>query len=179
MSGIRLQPGAPRHFGGSNRTIIKQAHEMLVSERTRMADAPVGRFVTLDKIFELVEGTLSTEKQKDISDIGERFSRDADAKMILRVAKAVALLEYVRDLPRTEPNIAACLIDAVGQPAPTQAVTTALSKLELAQFVRQTDEGWKLQTAQEKNWETERQGYLSPKQREQDEILRGDHWRDF
>ena len=34
MSGIRLQPGAPRHYGGSNRTIIKQAYEMLVSERT-------------------------------------------------------------------------------------------------------------------------------------------------
>ncbi len=29
MSGIRLQPGAPRHYGGSNRTIIKQAYEML------------------------------------------------------------------------------------------------------------------------------------------------------
>ena len=37
MSGIRLQPGAPRHYGGSNRTIIKQAYEMLVSERTALA----------------------------------------------------------------------------------------------------------------------------------------------
>ena len=37
MSGIRLQPGAPRHYGGSNRTIIKQAYEMLVSDRTAMA----------------------------------------------------------------------------------------------------------------------------------------------
>lgn len=34
MSGIRLQPGAPRHYGGSNRTIIKQAYEMLVSDRS-------------------------------------------------------------------------------------------------------------------------------------------------
>jgi len=172
MSGIRLQPGAPRHFGGSNRTIIKQAHEMLVSERTKMADAPVGALVTLDKIFELVEGTLSSEKQKDISDIGDTFSSDATGKIILQVAKAVALLEYVRDLPRTEQNIAACLVDAVGQPAPIEAVTNALQKLEMAQFVRQTDEGWKLQTAQEKNWETERQGYLSPKPRERGEILR-------
>ncbi|MBK9750791.1 MAG: BREX system P-loop protein BrxC [Chloroflexi bacterium] len=171
MSGIRLQPGAPRHFGGSNRTIIKQAHEMLVSERTRMADMPIGALVTLDKIFELVEGTLSSEKQKDISDIQSRFSRDVHADIILKVAKTVALLEFVRDLPRTEHNIAACLIEAVGQPAPTDAVTAALQKLEAAQFVRQTDEGWKLQTAQEKNWETER-GNFSPKQRDKDEILR-------
>lgn len=171
MSGIRLQPGAPRHFGGSNRTIIKQTHEMLVSERTRMADAPIGALVTLDKIFELVEGTLSSEKQKDISDIQNRFSRDSHADIILKVAKTVALLEFVRDLPRTETNIAACLVEAVGLPAPLDAVAVALQRLEAAQFVRQTDEGWKLQTAQEKNWETER-GNFSPKQRDKDEILR-------
>ena len=42
MSGIRLQPGAPRHYGGSNRTIIKQAYEMLVSERTAFAKRAIG-----------------------------------------------------------------------------------------------------------------------------------------
>lgn len=42
VSGIRLQPGAPKHIGGSNRTIIKQAYEMLVSNRTALAKAPVG-----------------------------------------------------------------------------------------------------------------------------------------
>jgi len=36
VSGLRLQPGAPKQYGGSNRTIIKQAYEMLVSERTDM-----------------------------------------------------------------------------------------------------------------------------------------------
>jgi hypothetical protein len=46
VSGLRLQAAAPRHFGGSNRTIIKQAYEMLVSDRTRLADAPIGTLVT-------------------------------------------------------------------------------------------------------------------------------------
>ena len=78
MSGIRLQPGAPRHYGGSNRTIIKQAYEMLVSERTALARQPIGALVTLDKVFELVEGNLSSEKQKDISDISQTFKGDAD-----------------------------------------------------------------------------------------------------
>ena len=67
MSGIRLQPGAPRHYGGSNRTIIKQAYEMLVSDRTAMASKPIGTLVTLDKVYELVEGNLSSEKRTDIS----------------------------------------------------------------------------------------------------------------
>ncbi len=174
VSGIRLQPGATRHLGGSNRTIIKQAYEMLVSDRTRLADAPVGSLVTLDKVFELVEGNLSSEKQKDISDIAARFGGNGphDA-MPVRVAKAIALLEYVRDLPRTPHNIAACLVSSVDTPLPLAEVGTALQELKEAQFVRETEEGWKLQTAQEKNWESERRTHLDPKPRERTEILRG------
>ncbi|MBN1318379.1 MAG: hypothetical protein JXA42_23065, partial [Anaerolineales bacterium] len=119
-------------------------------------------------------GNLSTEKQKDISDIVERFRDDLkDAGMTVRVAKALALLEFVRDLPRTEANIAACLVDRVGDPSPLTQVETALKRLEDAQFVRNTEEGWKLQTAQEKNWEAERRSYLDPKPKDRNEIVRG------
>jgi hypothetical protein len=173
MSGIRLQPGAPKHLGGSNRTIIKQAYEMLVSDRTQMADRPIGSLVTLDLIFELVEGNLSTEKQKDISDIVQRFKDDPeDEGWASRVAKAICLLEYVRDLPRTEQNIAAFLVEEVGKPAPLPQVKAALSRLVDAKFVRNTEEGYKLQTAQEKNWETERRSYLDPKRQECNVIKR-------
>src|SRR3954452_10281294 len=119
MSGIRLQPGAPRHYGGSNRTIIKQAYEMLVSDRTAFAKKPIGALVTLDKVFELVEGNLSNEKRTDIHKISQRFEADPDDHgWALRVAKTVCLLEFIRDLPRTEANLAAFLVDAVGKPAP-------------------------------------------------------------
>ena len=147
MSGIRLQPGAPRHYGGSNRTIIKQAYEMLVSDRTAMATKPVGTLVTLDKVYELVEGNLSSEKRSDIHDIGERFKDDPeDQGWALRVAKVVCLLEFLRDLPRTEANIAAFLVDRVGMPAPLAQVKAAVKKLDDAQFIRETEDGWKLQT---------------------------------
>ena len=173
MSGIRLQPGAPRHYGGSNRTIIKQAYEMLVSDRTALARKPIGTLVTLDKVFELVEGNLSNEKRTDIHDISQRFKGDAeDQGWALRVAKVICLLEFLRDLPRTEANIAAFLVDEVGQPAPLAQVQAAVKQLHAAQFIRNTEEGWKLQTAQEKNWETERRGYLEPKPRERNEITR-------
>lgn len=167
MSGIRLQPGAPKHYGGSNRTIIKQAYEMLVSERTDLQSKPIGTLVTLDKIFGLVEGNLSSEKQKDISDISDKFRTDIDDRgMAARVAKTLALLEFVSGVSRTETNVAACLVDAVGQPAPTAEVAVAIKKLETSKFVRNTEKGWKLQTAQEKNWETERRGFEArPKDR--------------
>ncbi|MFO7640523.1 MAG: BREX system P-loop protein BrxC, partial [Candidatus Competibacteraceae bacterium] len=173
MSGIRLQPGAPRHYGGSNRTIIKQAYEMLVSERTALAQKPIGALVTLDKVFELVEGNLSNEKRTDIYQIAERFKNDpADGGWALRVAKAICLLEFIRDLPRTEANLAAVLVDEVGKAPPLSEVQAAVQRLQTAQFIRNTEGGWKLQTAQEKNWETERRGYLEPKPRERNELAR-------
>jgi hypothetical protein len=44
--------------------------------------------------------------------------------------------------------------------------------LNTAQVIRNTEEGWKLQSAQEKNWETERRGHLAPKPRERNELSR-------
>ena len=173
MSGIRLQPGAPRHYGGSNRTIIKQAYEMLVSERTAFAKKPIRSLVTLDKVFELVEGNLSNEKRTDLHEISQRFKNDSDDKgWARRVGKVVCLLEFIRDLPRTEANLAAFLIDEVGQPAPVKEVQAAVKRLHTAKFIRLTEDGWKLQTAQEKNWETEKQGHLQPKPRERNDITR-------
>ncbi|MFQ5798885.1 MAG: BREX system P-loop protein BrxC, partial [Bacteroidota bacterium] len=172
VSGIRLQPGAPKHVGGNNRTIIKQAYEMLVSPKTHLASKPIGTLVTVDKIFDLVESNLSSAKHKDISDIEQRFENDSDDReMTVRVAKIVSLLEYVRDLPRTETNIAACLVDEIGNPAPIAKVRQALKKLEDAQFIRNTDEGWKLQTVQEKSWETKRRSYLNPRPKDRHEII--------
>lgn len=172
MSGIRLQPGAPKHLGGSNRTIIKQAYEMLVHPRTHLADEPVGRLVSLDLLYDLVEGNLSSEKQTDIADIRRRLAGNDERSWPLRVAKALALLEFVRDLPRSPRNIAAVLVQAVGEPSPLADVQRALEDLQAAQFVTETDEGYKLLTREEKNWERDREGLLAPRPRERNEILR-------
>jgi len=128
MTGIRLQPNAPKHLGGSNRTIIKQSFEMLVSDRTRLADQAVGALVSIDKIYELVEGNIPSEKQKDILDIRQRFDDDqANPGMASRVAKAICLMEFAkRDLPRTTKNIAALLVRNVTE----RRVSTCLRHLE-------------------------------------------------
>lgn len=173
VSGIRLQPGADRHLGGSNRTIIKQSHEMLVSEQTRMAERNVGALVTLDLVYDLVDVNLTSERRKDIADVVQRFQNlPEDKGWAARVAKSLCLLEFIKDLPRTPSNIAAVLVDEVGKSAPLREVETGLERLEHAQFVRRTSEGYKLQTAQEKNWTTERSGLPHPKRSEHNEILR-------
>ena len=144
---------------------------MLVSDRTKLAECPVGTLVTLDRVYELIEGNLSNERRTDIHEISERFKGDPDGQWTLRVAKTICLLEFVRDLPRTEANIAAFLVDRVGDPTPRPQVETAVKKLHAAQFIRNTEDGWKLQTAQEKNWETEKRAY-DPKPRDRNEIIR-------
>src|ERR1022692_735604 len=174
MTGIRLQPNAPKHLGGSNRTIIKQSFEMLVSDRTRLADQPVGALVSIDKIYELVEGNIPSEKQKDILDIRQRFDDDQNNPgMASRVAKAICLMEVAKtDLPRTTKNIGALLVQHVAEAPPIIAVAAVLERLKEAQFVRETEDGWKLQTAQEKNWEQEKRSYAAPNRNDRAEILR-------
>lgn len=168
VSGIRLQPGAPRHLGGSNRTIIKQAYEMLASDQTALAKAPVGTLVTMDKVYDLVEGNLRTEKRSDIAKIADAYGAGGVAH---RVAKTIALLEFVRRVPRTAANVAAFLVDAVGDPKPLADVEVALAELQEGQFVRESEDGWKLQTDQEKTWDSERRAY-DPRPRDRNEILR-------
>jgi hypothetical protein len=144
-TGMLQHPNAPIHLGGSNRTIVKQSFEMLVSERTHFADQPVGVLVSIDKIYELMEGNLPWEKQKLILDIRQRFDDEDYPGMAVRVAKAMCVMEFVKtDLPRTANNIAALLIQRVTEPPPRLAVTTVLYRLKAAQFVRETANGWKL-----------------------------------
>lgn len=173
VSGMRLQAGAPRHYGGSNRTIIKQAYEMLVSERTRLADAPVGRLVSLDLVYDLMETNLPSERQRDISDIQKLWPADS---WPLKVAKALALLDNVKTLPRTERNLAALLYDSLEAVSPLPEVERAIGLLQEHQFIRQAEDGWKLLTEQEKSWTTERDSLNpTPKERRDiwDDLLRG------
>jgi hypothetical protein len=157
VSGLRLKRGAHRHVGGSNRTIIKQAQEMMINDRTRLADEPVGRLVTLDFVYELLEvgNLLPSEVSREIGDVASRLKGD---ELALKLVKAIALLESVKDLPRTAHNLAVVLHPAVDAQPLIQPVEKALAELERTQFVRNTEEGFKLLTVQEKQWETDRNG---------------------
>jgi hypothetical protein len=84
----------------------------------------------------------------------------------------LALLELVRDVPRTPNNLASFLVDEVGQLAPAKEVAEAIVRLKDGQFVRETEEGFKLQTRQEKSWDAERRGYLEPRLKDRNDIRR-------
>jgi hypothetical protein len=168
MSGIRLQPGAQRYIGGSNRTIIKQAQQMLINPRVKLAEKDVGTLVTFDKVYDLIKDNLSSEKHRDIISIEERFPADDFA---IKVAKIICLLEFIRDLPRTPKNIAALLYSHIGTESCLHEVEDAIKKLEQAQFIKMSEDGYKLLTVKEKNWDIKRND-LSPKPADRNAIRR-------
>ena len=146
MAGMYVQPNAAKYIDSSNRSIVKQAFAMLVSDLTRLADQPVAVLVSVDKIYELVEGNIPWEKRKDILDIRQRYDDDKDYPgMASRVAKALCLMEYAKtDLPLSTKNIAALLVQRVTEAPPTLAVAAILDRLKAARFVAAAKDGWKL-----------------------------------
>lgn len=170
VSGLRLRRGAQRHIGGSNRTIIKQAQQMLVHPQTNLAAQPIGSLVTLDLVYELLYAgnLLPTEVTREVDDVPSRLPNNAMAQ---KVAKAVALLEAVTDLPRTPRNLAAVLHPRIDADSQLSEVEAALKQLEAAQIVRESEEGFKLLTIQEKDWDTTRRG-LEPKPADRHRIIR-------
>ncbi|MDG6251790.1 hypothetical protein, partial [Methanocalculus sp.] len=105
--------------------------------------------------------TSLQERRKNIADIGEAFPDDG--RWALRVAKTICLLEFVREVPRTTRNISAVLLNSVDGSVPLREVEEALQRLNDADFIKSTEEGWKLQSAEEKDWGVERRRHLNPK----------------
>lgn len=81
---------------------------MMINERTKLAEAPIGTLVTLDKVYELLYlgNLLPTETTREVDEVAQRLPEIPIAHM---VAKAIALLESVKDLPRTPHNLAVVL----------------------------------------------------------------------
>ena len=53
-------------------------------------------------------------------------------------------MEFAKiDLPRTTKNIAALLVQHVTETPPTRAVAAIIERMKNAQFVRETEDGWK------------------------------------
>jgi hypothetical protein len=119
---------------------------MLVSDRTRLCDQPVGVLVSIDKIYDLVEANIPPDQQKNLLHIGQRFDGHQDYPgLASRIARAVCLMEFAAiNLPRTTRNIAALLVQRVTEAPPALAVSEILYLMKEARFIRDTKDGWTL-----------------------------------
>ena len=158
VSGLRTQGGASKHVGGANRTIIKLAQQLLINPAVNLADQPIGSVARLDQVYDLVEGNIGSEVRAKISAI----SKELEHPLAQPVAKVICLLQYVKSVHRTAENIAAALHPGVAADSQFAAVKDALRQLEAANKVRLGDDGYRIPTPAEDDWERVRNG-ISPK----------------
>jgi len=158
VSGLRTQGGASKHVGGANRTIIKLAQQLLINPAVNLADEPLGALVRLDQVYDLVEGNIGSEVRAKISAIAKELSHP----LAQPVAKVICLLQYVKSVHRTAENIAAALHPGVASDSQLAAVKEALRELESSHKVRHGDDGYRIPTPAEDDWEKLRNG-INPK----------------
>jgi hypothetical protein len=158
VSGLRTQGGASKHVGGANRTIIKLAQQILVHPEVALGNQEVGQLARLDQIYDLVQSNIASEIRGKINQIPKQL----DHTMAQPVAKVICLLQFVKSVHRTAENIAAALYPALGAPSVLEQVKEALRALESAQLVRTGDDGYRIPTPAEDDWERARNA-TSPK----------------
>lgn len=158
VSGLRMQGGASQHVGGANRTIIKLAQQLLIHPDVQLANKPVGALATIDKIYDLVAGNIGSEIRGKI----DAIKNEVQHPLAQPVAKAICLLQYVKSVHRTAENIAASLHTAVDADSRLPEVKEALQALKTALMVREGDDGYRIPSPAEDDWERQRSS-LSPK----------------
>lgn len=158
VSGLRTQGGAGKHVGGANRTIIKLAQQLLINPAVNLADATVGALVRLDQVYDLVEGNIGSEIRAKIAAIPKELNHP----FAQPVAKVICLLQYVKSVHRSAENIAAALHPSVAGDSQLASVKEALRELEATHKVRLGDDGYRIPTPAEDDWERVRNG-ISPK----------------
>lgn len=158
VSGLRSQGGASKHVGGANRTIIKLAQQLLINPAVNLADAQLGDLVRLDQVYDLVEGNIGSEVRAKIAAI----SKELNQPLAQPVAKVICLLQYVKSVHRSAENIAAALHGSTSGDSQLASVKEALRELEAAHKIRYGDDGYRIPTPAEDDWERLRNG-ISPK----------------
>jgi flagellar biosynthesis/type III secretory pathway protein FliH len=155
ISARRAHGGATPMLGGSNRTIIKLAQQLIIHPTVGLGRSDVGALVALDRAYDLLEPIMPTSWRAEIERIQDRHGKDSDAA---KVAKVVALTMDVRALPLTPENIAVLLHPSTSAESTRGKVAEAIEILVKEEVIRLGDNGYRLQSPQEKDWEKTRRG---------------------
>lgn len=123
----------------------------------KLAEQPVGALVTLDQIYEVQHTALDSDIQSSMARVLSQCAGDDDELMV-RAAKAVALLELIQDTQPTDAKLVAqCLYDRLDRGNHVTAVTEALEELRRRNLLGYSEKhGYKVQSSAGEEWERER-----------------------
>jgi hypothetical protein len=153
VSARRSHGGASPTIGGSNRTLIKHAQQLVINPQHGLGSETVGALVTLDRSYELLEELIPTSWRAEVDQVTDRYGSDS---MDTKVMKVVALCADVPALPLTATNIAVLLHPGIAAESVRLDVTAALERLVSDDRLRETTDGFKLQSPEQKSWEQDR-----------------------
>ncbi len=153
VSARRAQGGAPQTMGGSNRTIIKHTQQLITNPTVGLAGDDVGTLVTLDRSYTLLEEVIPTAWRHEVEQVAGAHGDDSLHAKIMRV---VALCTDVPGVPLSPRNLAVLLHPSTHADPLEAEAREALSDLAKEDRLREGDDGYRLQTPEQKNWEKER-----------------------
>ena len=130
----------------------------------RLADRPTGDLVTLDQVYEVQHTALDADMQASMARLLSQCAQDANP-LLIRAAKAVALLELISETQATDARLVAqCLYDRVDRGNQVATVTDALEELRRRNLLGYSEkEGYKLQSSAGEEWERERRDISVPR----------------
>jgi hypothetical protein len=155
VSARRAQGGGSPMLGGSNRTIIKLAQQLVIDPGNGLGDVEVGALVTLDRASRLLEEALPTSWRHEIEQVADKYTPIA---IETRVMQTVALCSDVPALALTEVNLAVLLHPAIDAESCRVQVGKALANLVGDDRLRAGDDGYHIQSPEQKDWEKTRKG---------------------
>lgn len=148
----QLRAGAP--LGGSNRTIIQHAQQLIANPRIGLGTQEVGALVTIDRSYELLIDVIDSGLRHQVDQVVEDFT---SASPEAQVMKVVALVHGVRSLPLTAQNLAVLLHPSIHAESRRTEIEQAAARLVTAGWLRETEQGFQLQSAEQKQWDEKRQ----------------------
>ncbi len=152
VSGLRAHGGTGPMVGGANRTLIRLAHQLV---RTAMADRPVGALTTIPMAYDLMDDMIPSAWRGEIDQVIKRHGDDSTET---QVTKTVAVVSNVKALKLDDHNLAVLIHPASDMESRRPQVAQALDTLVHEETVREGEEGYRLQSPQEKDWEKTRRG---------------------
>lgn len=148
----QLRAGAP--LGGSNRTIIQHTQQLLSNPRVGLADEEVGALVTIDRSYDLLTDVIDTGLRHQVDQVAADFPGPS---VEVQIMKVVALVHGVRSLPLSAQNLAVLLHPNVHAESIRPQVEAAAQRLVVANWLRESEGAYLLQSPEQKLWDEKRQ----------------------
>jgi hypothetical protein len=172
VSALRAVGGAGPMVGGANRTLIRLAHQLV---KTALAAQDVGALATVPMAYDLMDEMIPTAWRGEIDQVAQRHP---DSPLTVDVTKTIALTSNIRALKLDDHNLAVLTHAAVDAETNRSPVRDALEVLVGEETIREGEDGYRLQSPQEKDWEKNRRA-REMKTGDFNRMLREKHLKDM